>query len=146
MNRTIRLDSRTNCFSSSLSRCTLYTIMRLYTYKVYRVFARSCVIASSFTTFSAHALSQCSSDKLARAKRSRTHDQAVVVAPLKKVSLCLITVSLRQASALTSPLFHTLIYTDCAAKIDRLASVSCCFDERTNYSGSQVSFRSGTSF
>lgn len=80
-----------------------------------------------------------------RNARART-TQAVVVAPLKKVSLCLITVSLRQASALTSPLFHTLIYTDCAAKIDRLASVSCCFDERTNYSGSQVSFRSGTSF
>lgn len=43
VNRTVRLDSRTNCFSSSLSLDALYTRLRLYTYSLSRVFARSCV-------------------------------------------------------------------------------------------------------
>lgn len=73
---------------------------------------RLCVGVSSFTSsvFCARCPDAARSDKLARAKRSRAHHR-VVAAPLKRVSLCLITVSLRQASALTSPLFHTRLLT-----------------------------------
>lgn len=70
VNRTVRLDSRTNCFSSSLSLDALYTRLRLYTYSLSRV---SRDRASSFTMFSAHAMSNVAGacETLAHARPSR---------------------------------------------------------------------------
>lgn len=42
VNRTVRLDSRTNCSSSSLSRCTLYMIMFVYIHSLSSVRAIVC--------------------------------------------------------------------------------------------------------